>query len=117
MPRDGGCGAESRVIYRRLSVVLSLTNESGPTLNVTSSAADGSFLIKAPAAGTYQLKAELMAFAPVTRRITIDGPSCQQRVALEMALASRTRADAQPAAPAARAALPSRSTAGPSVKE
>src|ERR1051326_8853285 len=73
-------------------VVVTLAGADGQTVDITSTAPDGSYAlrIRSAQAERLTLKAELVAFAPVTREI---GASCQQRVDLAMTLASRgTRA-------------------------
>src|SRR5262249_23705843 len=70
-------------------VVVTLHDGQGHTLDVSSSGADGSFVINAPSSGSFTLSASLVAFAPISREIAIDSTSCAQRVDLTMSLASR----------------------------
>ncbi|HEV3141117.1 MAG TPA: hypothetical protein VGY57_11400, partial [Vicinamibacterales bacterium] len=80
-------------------VVVSLVGADGRTIDVSSTAADGTYALRlrspvraeavsSPAeAGHYTIKADLVAFAPIARELTT--ASCQQRVDLTMTLASR----------------------------
>ena len=70
-------------------VVVSIFNGENHALDVSASAADGTYALKIPDAGRYTLKAEFAAFAPLSRELTIDPVSCPQRVDLAMTLASR----------------------------
>jgi hypothetical protein len=88
-------------------VVVSLTG-GDRAVDVSSSGVDGAFAVRAPGPGAYTLKAELTAFAPLSREITIDRTSCPQRVDLVMTLASRASA----APPAASQPLQGRSVGG-----
>src|SRR5581483_3391588 len=81
-------------------VVVSLTS-GGQVVDVTSTGVDGAYSLRVPASGAYTVKAELTAFAPLVRDVTIDPTSCAQRVDLVMALASRV--NAAPNAPLAPA--------------
>ena len=71
-------------------VVVSILNGENHALDVSASAADGTYALKIPEAGRYTIKAEFAAFAPLSRELTIDPVSCEQRVDLAMTLASRT---------------------------
>ncbi|HTK29547.1 MAG TPA: TonB-dependent receptor [Vicinamibacterales bacterium] len=93
------CTISGRVTANALplpGVVLALTTPDGQAVDVTSTAPDGTYVLKAPAAGTLTLTAELTAFATLTRTMAIDRSACPQRLDLAMTLASRA-----PAAPAA----------------
>ena len=95
-----GCAVHGSVSALRQplpGVVVTLRDGEGRTLDASSSGADGSFVVNAPASGSFTLNASLVAFAPIARDIAIDPTSCGQRVDLTMTLASR----AAPAAPAA----------------
>jgi hypothetical protein len=83
-------------------VVLSLTGEGNQTIDLSSSAPDGSYLLKAPGPGHYTLKGDLVAFASVSRELVVD-EACRSRVDLEMTLASRAPV---PAPEASRPSLP-----------
>jgi hypothetical protein len=88
-------------------VVLSLlTPGDAPTnvADVTSSAPDGSYTLKAPGSGRYTVKAELTAFAASNQDVTIDATSCRARVDISMVLASRARPSAVQPSTEARAA-------------
>ena len=74
---------------------VAITVRSGDTVIAAGSTdSDGSYRIRVAAAGLYQLRAELAAFAPVTQAVTLDPASCQQRLELTMTLASRVAATA-----------------------
>jgi len=92
-------------------VALTLSPAGGPSsepVDVTSSAVDGTFVLKAPDAGSYTLKAELIGFAPIARVLTVDATRCPMRVELTLELASRSAAAATPATPSALATRPTR---------
>ena len=87
-----GCAVHGSVTASRQplpGVVVTLRDGQGRTLDVSSSGADGSFVINAPSSGSFTLSALLVAFAPISRDITIDETSCAQRVDLTLTLASR----------------------------
>ncbi len=125
-------------------VVVSIADADRRVLDVAASGTDGAYAVKIPGAGRYTLTAELVAFAPLARELTIDPASCQSRVDLSLTLASRapktdapapransapaTAVATTPAAPIARtpaasgrrdpaAARRSRSGAGAAVSE
>jgi hypothetical protein len=95
-------------------VVVTLLDGEGRTLDTSSSNADGSFVLTAPTAGSFTLKAALVAFAPISRDVIIDPGSCGQRVDLTMTLASRAARGGPPtlAQDASRAPLAARSAGG-----
>jgi hypothetical protein len=88
-------------------VALSLIRSDGAAdvLDVSSSSLDGGFVLKAPGAGVYAIRAELTGFAPASRPLTIDGSQCAEghvanasngggiRVDIPMELASRAAVD------------------------
>jgi hypothetical protein len=81
-------------------VVVSLVGQDQQVVDVSSTGTDGVFALKAPVFGGYTLKAELTAFAPIVRDLTIDQASCSSRVDVTMTLASRANvAAAAPARP------------------
>ena len=85
------CAIVGRVTANRQllpGVVVSLTDASHAAVDITSSAADGSFSIKVPGPGQYRLKSELVAFATATREVTVDA-ACRAQVQIDMTLASR----------------------------
>jgi hypothetical protein len=87
-------------------VVVSIVDADAHAVDATASGTDGIYSLKVPGAGRYTLKAELVAFAPISRSVELSAASCQQRVDLSMTLASRvpqaaTVAAAAPGAPAA----------------
>ena len=88
----GGTVSSGRTLVP--GVVVSISNGENHALDVSASAADGTYALKIPGAGRYTLKAEFAAFAAIAIT-TIDPVSCQQRVDLAMTLASRAL---QPAA-------------------
>src|SRR5690348_8062295 len=75
-------------------VALTLTTADGRTIESSSTAPDGSFQLRVRGEGELELKAELVAFAPIARAITVAASNCDQRADLSMTLASRA-----PAAP------------------
>ena len=87
-----GCTVSGSVTASRQplpGVVVTLRDGQGRALDVSSSGADGSFVINAPSSGAFTLSTSLVAFAPISRDISIDETSCAQRVDLTMTLASR----------------------------
>jgi hypothetical protein len=80
-------GSVTSSTTRLPGVVLSLAAADGHQLDVTASAADGTYAIAVPGPGRYTLKAEFFAFAPVTRELTVDRASCDARLDLSMTLA------------------------------
>ena len=122
-----GCAVAGTIVSGRSAlpgVVVSLETIDGQPADVTSTSPDGAYVLHVPAPGQYRLKAELVAFAAISKELTIDQASCQQRVDLSMTLASRTptRAAANAAPPQAASerptpgaqpgALPQRATSG-----
>ena len=93
-------------------VVLTLKAADGRTVDASSTLPDGSYALKPPGPGAYRLSAELLAFAPVARDVTLDESSCRQRIDLAMTLASRVKVDAAPALAPAPAATPPSGSAG-----
>ena len=96
-------------------VVVSLVGADGQTMDVSSSAADGSYALRLrdasrSDASTYTLKAELVAFAAITREL--NGARCQQRVDLTMTLASRVPRNESAAPAAAATPLAARTVGG-----
>ena len=71
-------------------VVILITNEDGSALPGTSSALDGTYSLEVPGPGRYQLRAELMAFAPALREVVV-GADCHATQDLALTLASRTQ--------------------------
>jgi len=95
----GGTIASSRTPLP--GVVVSVVDADGRAVDVSASGVDGAYALKIPGAGRYTLKAEFVAFASLSRDVTVEGASCQQRVDLAMTLASRAP---QPTAAAANPA-------------
>jgi trimeric autotransporter adhesin len=96
------CSVSGVVSANRIAlpgVVVSLVGADGRALDVSSSAPDGSYALKAPGPGAYTLQAELVAFASIARELTIDAAACQSRVDVTMTLASRAPGAAANAAP------------------
>jgi len=93
-------------------VVVSITGADGQTIDVTSTAPDGSYVLRfrSASAGRATLKAELVAFAPIVRELNPD--SCPQLVDLAMTLASRAPRTASAAPAAAATPLASRAVGG-----
>ncbi len=93
--RQGGPGAACTVSgivtagqTRLPGVVVTATPTSGGAPVVTSTGLDGGYTVVLPAAGAYDIKAELAAFATATRELVAE-KSCGARVDLAMTLASR----------------------------
>lgn len=61
---------------------------------VTSTDVDGSYVLRVPADGRYVVRAELAAFAPVTREAVLNASHPTARVDLELLLLSRARQQA-----------------------
>jgi hypothetical protein len=102
-----GCTVSGTVMASHVplpGVVLSLGVAGAQTADVSSSAPDGSYMIRVPGPGNYKLTAELLAFAPFSTDVPIADANCHARVDIEMMLASRAPAPA-PAAAATPAAL------------
>jgi hypothetical protein len=70
-------------------VVVSVLDADNRALDVSASNADGTYTLRIPGPGRYTLKAEFVAFAAITRELTVDQTGCQQRLDLAMTLASR----------------------------
>jgi hypothetical protein len=114
----GECGVSGVVSSGRSllpGVVMTIVDAAMQTVDTSASAIDGSYALKVPAAGTYTLRAEFSAFAPVARELRIDGDACQSRADIVMTLASRAPAtppvaanarSVQTPAPASPAATP-----------
>jgi trimeric autotransporter adhesin len=92
-------------------VVITVTSKSAAAAAeswATSTGVDGKFAVPVPGPGSYEVKAELAAFATVVKEVAAE-PPCQARVDLAMTLASRVpapRPAAAPAGPAAPGAAP-----------
>ena len=119
---QGGSGASCTITgliaagqTRLPGVEVTATPHAGGTPVVTSTGLDGVYTLVLPAAGAYDVKAELAAFATVTRELAAD-KACGARVDLVMTLASRAPAAPKPAAttqPQAAAAGTAATTAKP----
>src|SRR3954447_15467720 len=86
------CAVAGIIVSGRIplpGVVVSIADAEHHVLDLAGSGTDGSYAVKVPGAGRYTLSAELVAFAPLTREVTIDQPSCQSRVDVSLTLASR----------------------------
>ena len=95
-----GCTVAGAIVANRIplpGVVVSLVGPDQRVVETSSTGTDGAYVLKVPAFGTYTLKAELTAFAPAAREVTIDPQSCSARVDLAMTLASRAPSPAVPA--------------------
>jgi len=68
-------------------VALTLTAADGRAIESTSTAADGTFQLRVRGEGELQLRAELVAFAPMVQSITVAAGRCDQRTDLAMTLA------------------------------
>ena len=110
-----GCAISGTVTSGRTplpGVALTLTTVDGRTVDATSTAVDGTFVLRAPADAELHLHAELVAFAPVSQPIAVSASRCDQRAELSMILASRAPA-AEPASAAATTTPPPLRAAGP----
>ena len=90
-------------------VIVSVTPAAGGAALTTSTGLDGRYHVTIPGPGRYVVKAELAAFATVTKEVSAEAP-CQARLDIVMTLASRVPAGidaaaAPPAAPAGQAAV------------
>jgi trimeric autotransporter adhesin len=70
-------------------VVITVTPAAGAPATATSTGLDGRYAAPVEGPGTYTVQADLAAFAPATREVTVDA-SCQARLDLVLTLASRT---------------------------
>ncbi len=70
-------------------VVVSALDGDGRAVDVSASGVDGAYGLKIPGPGRYTLNAEFVAFATVSRELSIELASCQARLDLTMTLASR----------------------------
>jgi trimeric autotransporter adhesin len=89
--RQASVAAGCRVIGRAVSAATALPGvaviagvDAGVTA-ATSTDPDGSFTLSLPP-GTYRLTAELPGFVRIERSLSIEGPVCEQRLELQMAL-------------------------------
>ncbi len=87
-------------------VVISAQGADGRAVDVSASGVDGGYALKIPEPGRYTLKAEFVAFAPLSREVIVDQTSCQARLDLTMTLASRI-----PQTPATTAVVPAAAAA------
>ena len=82
-------------------VTVTITPQAGGAALTTSTGLDGKYLLTLPAPGRYTVKAELAAFAAVTKEVAAESP-CQVRADITLTLASRVPAPAAtPATPSA----------------
>jgi hypothetical protein len=96
-------------------VVLSLGTADAQPADVSSSAPDGTYMIRVPGPGQYKLTGELVAFAPFAGDVAVGEANCHLRIDIAMMLASRApapapTATATPAAPGAPASAPTAGT-------
>ncbi len=86
-------------------VIVSVTPAAGGAALTTSTGLDGRYHVAIPGPGRFVVKAELAAFATVTKDVSAEAP-CQARLDIVMTLASRVPASAPvaPSAPSAAAA-------------
>ncbi len=93
-------------------VIVSVTAAAGGAALTTSTGLDGRYHVTIPGPGRFVVKAELAAFATVTKDVSAEAP-CQARVDIVMTLASRVRASTPSAPPAASAGqAPAKPTGG-----
>jgi hypothetical protein len=83
-------------------VSLTLVNAAGDIVGAGSSGSDGRYVLKAPGPGTYQLKSELLRFAPAARDVTLSN-TCRTQVDLSLTLNSRSGTSAAARRPLERA--------------
>ena len=70
-----GCSIAGTITSTRTplpGVVVSLLDADGRAVDVSASGADGAYALKIPGPGRYTLKAEFVAFAPISRELTVD---------------------------------------------
>ncbi|MGH9144869.1 MAG: carboxypeptidase regulatory-like domain-containing protein, partial [Vicinamibacterales bacterium] len=91
-------------------VVISALGADGRAVDVSASGVDGAYALKIPGPGRYTLKAEFVAFAPLSREVTVDQTSCQARLDITMTLASRV-----PQTAATTAAVPTTADVAPNT--
>jgi trimeric autotransporter adhesin len=94
-----GCAVRGTIASGRTvlpGVVVSVLDADNRALDVSASAADGTYTLRIPGPGRYTVKAEFTAFAAITRELTADQSSCDQRLDLSMTLASRAPQAAAP---------------------
>jgi hypothetical protein len=82
-------------------VVVSIVDDAGRSNGATTTGLDGSYAIEVSQTGRYTLRTEFVAFAPMTREVTLDSGACRARIDLTLTLASRV-----PAATSAAASAP-----------
>ena len=63
---------------------------SGPS---TATDVNGTYELSVPSPGAYTVQAELTAFAPIAREVTLSAAACSARLDLAMTLASRSRSN------------------------
>jgi hypothetical protein len=76
-------------------VIVSVTPAAGGAVLTTSTGLDGRYHLTIPGPGRYVVKAELAAFAAVTKEASAEAP-CQARLDIVMTLASRVPASIHP---------------------
>jgi hypothetical protein len=91
-------------------VTITVTSGGGSAPMTTSSGLDGTYSVKVPQAGRYEVRAELPVFAPVTREVVV-GADGHGRLDLELTLASRAPSAAPVQATQLPAPAPARSSA------
>jgi hypothetical protein len=117
LAQSGGCSIGGTISSAQMplpGVVIAALDAESRTVDVSASGVDGAYILKIPRPGSYTVKAEFVAFAPLSREVIVDQASCQTRVDLAMMLASRAlQAATAQRVPAAerRAAAPN--AAGP----
>ena len=80
-------------------VIVSVTPAAGGAALMTSTGLDGRYHLTLPASGRYVVKAELSAFATVTKAVAAEAP-CQASLDIVMTLASRVPVSTPAATPA-----------------
>jgi trimeric autotransporter adhesin len=88
-PRCAVAGVISAGQSRLPGVVVTIAGAADGPSAATSTALDGRYTVSVPGPGRYTLKAELAAFATVSREVLV-GDSCQARADVTLTLASRT---------------------------
>ncbi|HET9754532.1 MAG TPA: carboxypeptidase-like regulatory domain-containing protein, partial [Myxococcales bacterium] len=71
-------------------VAITISPDGGAPPIVTSTGLDGRYGAAIPGPGSYTVRAELAAFAPAVRQVTVDA-SCRARLDLALTLASRVQ--------------------------
>jgi trimeric autotransporter adhesin len=86
-------------------VAVTILSADSKLARATATNGDGTYLVKLPASGRYEVTLDLTGFAPVTRTIDLTSATCPHTLDIVMTLASRVQAP-QAALPVSRAPNP-----------